>query len=157
MGENCISWDMSNKIYTITARQGVALLLWVAVCQQTIMISITVFRIMIGDTENRDHRKAPTPYTTQIQKEALESELHYLSYSQKDKGNPTSFCKVLSDLEKTEIKFPSPTKDTQTLSPDSSKREILKDAISKTQGSLCLSALVCGSRVRSTEISFGYH
>lgn len=58
---------------------------------------------MIWDTENTDHRKAPTPYTTQIQNEALESELQYLSYCQKDKGNPTPLGKVLSDLEKTEI------------------------------------------------------
>lgn len=93
---------------------------------------------MIWDTENTDHRKAYTPYTTQIQNEALESELQYLSYGQKDKGNSTSFCKVLSDLEKTEIqkKFPSPIKNMQT-----SNREILKDAISKTQGKVWVSVL----------------
>lgn len=96
--------------------------------QQTIMIWVTVFRIIIWDTENTDHRKAPTPYTTQIQNKALESELQYLSYDQEDKGNPTSLCKVLSDLEKTEIqkKFPSPIKSTQTLSPDSPKKEFRK-------------------------------
>lgn len=56
---------------------------------------------MIWDTENTYHRKTPTPYTTQIQNEALESEAQHLSYGQRDKGNPISFCKVLSDLEKT--------------------------------------------------------
>lgn len=96
---------------------------------------------MTWDTEDTDHRKAATLYTTQIQNEALESEFQYLSYGQKDKGNPNSLCKVLCDLEKTEIqkKFPSPLKSTQTLSPDSSKSEILKDPISKTQGKVQVS------------------
>lgn len=56
---------------------------------------------MIEDTENTNHGKAPTLYTTQIQKEAQESELQHLSYGQKAKGIPPSFCMVLSDLEKT--------------------------------------------------------
>lgn len=33
MGKHSISWDMSTKIYTTTARQGVAFLLWMAVWQ----------------------------------------------------------------------------------------------------------------------------
>lgn len=38
MGKHYISWDKSDKIYTTTARQGVASLLWMAVCQETIII-----------------------------------------------------------------------------------------------------------------------
>lgn len=49
------------------------------------------------DLRHRKHksREAPTPYTTQIQKEAQESELQYLSYGQKAKGIPPHFARYL--------------------------------------------------------------
>lgn len=60
---------------------------------------------MFWDAENIDHRKAPTPLRrdpewegrTLLLKKVLESELHYLSYGQKDevKGILPHFARYL--------------------------------------------------------------
>lgn len=60
--------------------------------------------------------------------------------ARKIKGIPPHFARYLV-TERRQQKFPSPIKNMQTLSPDSSKREILKDATSKTQGKVQVSVL----------------